>query len=109
MSKSISAETARIKLELIKGATYTLPFTLTGYGDITAFTWLSVLRAANDNTSIATPTVTALTATSGTATITATQAANLTVKSPYEWLIYFTGGTTQKVVITAEISVIEGV
>lgn len=110
MSKSIAAETAIIKsIVLIKGATYTLPFTITGYGDLTSFTWASVLRNANDNTPVATPTVTALTATSAIATITATQAALLTVKAPYEWLIYFTDGSVKKIPITAEISVIEGV
>ena len=108
MSKTISAETARIKIELIKGATYTLPFTLTGYGDCTGFTWVSSLRNAGDNSEVNAPTVTALSASSVSATISATQATELSVNNNYEWVISFTDGATKKVPLFADVSVIEG-
>jgi len=91
-----------------KGNSEILSFSSTEIGDFTTHTWTCNVRTSGSNTTIFSATVTAVSATSGTVTMSAANTALLTVGTKYEYVLHYVNGSTAKTLLCQNVTVLEG-
>ncbi len=108
MAKTLEENTGILNIPVRRGVTFSFALTgITGYGDVTTYTWTGLIQNAGDRTTATTWTVTATSANSLLITISATNLNLLVARGKYVW--YMQGVLGAKVVmpLTGEIGVKE--